>query len=71
MLTSHELARRARAARLLVGEESTRADAAYFASALSIGDILAVLFGGLLRGQWLDGPERERLALSTGHAALG
>jgi transketolase len=39
-------------------------------SALSIADILAVLFGGVLRGVGTRHPDRDRFVLSKGHAAL-
>lgn len=49
-----------------------RARASHVASALSIADILAVLYGGVLRidprnPAWVD---RDRLVLSKGHAAV-
>jgi transketolase len=49
-------------------EESYRARVGHIGSALCIADILAVLFGEVLR---LDGGnDRDRLILSKGHAAL-
>jgi transketolase len=53
--------------RLRILEQSHRAGVGHIGSALSIADILAVLFGGVLRGQ---GEDRERFVLSKGHAVL-
>lgn len=53
--------------RLTILEQSYRARFGHIGSALSVADILAVLFGGVLRGA---GPERERFILSKGHAVL-
>jgi transketolase len=53
--------------RLRVLEQSHRAGVGHIGSALSIADILAVLFGGVLRG---EGDDRERFVLSKGHAVL-
>jgi len=53
--------------RLSILEQSHRARFGHIGSALSIADILAALFGGVLRG---DGANRERFILSKGHAAL-
>ena len=56
------------AIRLRVLEQSRRAGVGHIGSALSIADVLAVLFSGVLRG---EGTERERFVLSKGHAVLG
>jgi len=62
---AHTLARRIRRS---IIEESYRAHVGHIGSALCIADVLAVLFGQILR---LDGGEdRDRLILSKGHAAL-
>src|SRR3954447_12910211 len=53
--------------RRAVLEQSRRANVGHIGSALSIADLLAALFGGVLR---LDGPDRDRFILSKGHAAL-
>lgn len=47
--------------------------ASHIGSALSIADLLAVLYGGILRisPQQLDAPFRDRFILSKGHAAAG
>ncbi len=55
--------------RRLVLEQSKRANVGHIGSALSIADILAALFGGVLRGE-PDDPDRDRFVLSKGHAAL-
>ena len=57
------------AIRRTVIEQSRRAGVGHIGSALSISDLLAVLFGGVLRGAPED-PERDRFVLSKGHAAL-
>jgi transketolase len=53
--------------RLDILEQSHRARFGHIGSALSIADIMAVLFDGVLRG---EGPDRERFILSKGHAVL-
>ena len=60
---------RALAARIrhLVIDESMRAHVGHIGSSLSIADILAALYGGVLS---LDGDDRDRFVLSKGHAAL-
>jgi transketolase len=50
--------------------ESRRANVGHIGSALSIADILAALYGGILRIERPDDPERDRFVLSKGHAAL-
>jgi len=47
--------------------QSHRAHVGHIGSALCIAELLAVLFGDILR---LDGEDRDRLVLSKGHAAL-
>jgi transketolase len=49
-------------------EESHRAHVGHIGSALCVADILAVLFGDVLRLN--GGNDRDRLILSKGHAAL-
>jgi transketolase len=53
--------------RLTVVEQSKRANVGHIGSALSVADILGVLYGSVLR---LDGSDRDRFILSKGHAAL-
>ncbi|MDO8184188.1 transketolase [Conexibacter sp. JD483] len=56
--------------RRLIIDESMRAHVGHIGSALSIADILAALYGGVLRSASSHDPERDRLVLSKGHAAL-
>jgi transketolase len=56
--------------RRIVLEQSKRANVGHIGSALSIADIVAVLYSGVLRGVGGDDPERDRFVLSKGHAAL-
>lgn len=55
--------------RRVVIEQSKRANVGHIGSALSIADILAALYGGILRLPG-DRARRDRLVLSKGHAAL-
>src|SRR5258708_32966735 len=50
-------------------EQSKRANVGHIGSALSVADILASLYGGVLRGRPGD-PDRDRFVMSKGHAAL-
>ncbi len=50
--------------------QSKRADVGHIGSCLSIADLLAALYGGILRIPGLDDPVRDRFVLSKGHAAL-
>jgi transketolase len=59
-----------RRVRELVLRESRRANVGHIGSALSIADIVAALYGGILRIAAPDDPERDRFVLSKGHAAL-
>jgi transketolase len=68
--STEELARRIRVDSLTMVH---RARASHVASALSIADMLAVLYGAVLRvdpnrPEW---PERDRFILSKGHACVG
>jgi transketolase len=56
--------------RRIVLEQSRRAHTGHIGSALCIADILAALYGSVLRIQSPDDPERDRFILSKGHAAL-
>ena len=60
----------ARELRRIVLEQSKRANVGHIGSALSIADLVAVLYSGVLRGAGGDDPERDRFVLSKGHAAL-
>jgi transketolase len=54
--------------RRIVIETSLQAQVGHISSALCICDILAVLYGKILRN--FPGPDRDRFILSKGHAAL-
>jgi transketolase len=55
--------------RTIIGQ-SKRANIGHIGSCLSIADLLAGLYGGILRIPSLDDPGRDRFILSKGHAAL-
>jgi transketolase len=59
-----------RRVREIVLRESRRANVGHIGSALSIADIVAALYGGILRISAPDDPQRDRFILSKGHAAL-
>jgi transketolase len=56
--------------RKIIIEESRRANVGHIGSALSIADIIAVLFGYELRLPGIADPTRDRFVLGKGHAAL-
>jgi transketolase len=56
--------------RRLVLEQARSAGVGHIGPALSIVEILAVLFGGVLRGTGTADPDRDRFVLSKGHAAM-
>jgi len=58
------------ALRRIILEQSKRANVGHIGSALSVADILAALYSGILRIERPDDPERDRFILSKGHAAL-
>ncbi|MFN8545018.1 MAG: transketolase [Candidatus Binatia bacterium] len=58
------------AIRRIVLEQSKRANVGHIGSALSVADILAALYGGVLRVAAPDDPDRDRFVLSKGHAVL-
>jgi transketolase len=58
------------AIRKIVIERSKQANVGHIGSALSIADIIAVLFDGLLHQPGTVDPLRDRFVLSKGHAAL-
>jgi len=58
------------AIRKLILEQSHRARVGHIGSALSIADIIAVLFGEALHVPEIHDPQRDRFVLSKGHAAL-
>jgi len=60
----------ARGIRRIILEQSKRAGVGHIGSALSIADLVAVLYGGILQANGRDDPERDRFILAKGHAAL-
>lgn len=56
--------------RRIIIEQSKRANVGHIGSALSIADIIAALYSGVLHIADPDDPERDRFILSKGHAAL-
>ncbi|MFL5327672.1 MAG: transketolase [Gemmataceae bacterium] len=56
--------------RQIVLEQSHRARVGHIGSALSVADIIAALYGQVLRIDHPDDPQRDRFVLSKGHAAL-
>jgi transketolase len=58
------------ALRRIILEQSKRANVGHIGSALSVADMLAALYSGILRLETPDDPERDRFILSKGHAAL-
>ena len=58
------------ALRRIVLEQSMRAKVGHIGSSLSVIEILATLYGGVLDIPSPDAPERDRFVLSKGHAAL-
>jgi transketolase len=57
--------------RRIVIDQSKRANIGHIGSALSIADLLAAIYGDVLRrGGGPDDPGRDRFVLSKGHAAL-
>ncbi len=56
--------------RRIILEQSKRANVGHIGSALSVADILAALYSGILHLPDPTSPERDRFILSKGHAAL-
>jgi transketolase len=56
--------------RRIVLEQAKRANVGHIGSALCVADILAVLYGEVLRIPGPGAPDRDRFILSKGHAAL-
>ncbi len=56
--------------RRLVVQQSRRAGVGHIGSALSVADIIAVLYSGVLQGVGSEDADRDRFILSKGHAAL-
>jgi transketolase len=65
-----ELVRMSTVMRRWIIEQSLASNAGHVASALSIADITAVLWGAVMRDPGTDVPDRDRFILSKGHAAL-
>lgn len=60
----------AAALRRWIVERSFAAGVGHIASGLCVADIMAVLWGDVLRGPATDDPDRDRFVLAKGHAAL-
>ena len=60
----------ARRIRQIVIEQSKRAHVGHIGSALSVADIVAALYGAILRIADPADPDRDRFVLSKGHASL-
>lgn len=60
----------ARELRRVVIQQSRRANVGHIGSALCVADIVASLYGGVLRVLDPADPDRDRFVLSKGHAAL-
>ena len=60
----------AMAIRLTILEQARRAGVGHIGSALSVADIIAALYSGGMDISDPDAPNRDRLVLSKGHAAL-
>ncbi len=56
--------------RRIVLDQSKRAHVGHIGSALCVADIIAALYGNVLRISDPDDPDRDRFVLSKGHAAL-
>ena len=56
--------------RQIVLQQSYRAKVGHIGSALSIADVLAAIYGGVMRPCAPSDPDRDRVILSKGHAAL-
>ena len=59
-----------RSLRRIILDQSKRAHVGHIGSSLSIADIVAVLYGSVLKIDAPDDRERDRFVLSKGHAAL-
>jgi transketolase len=64
---SHTLSKQVRRSVLI---QSKRANVGHIGSALSVVDLLASVYGGVLRARSATDPDRDRFILSKGHAAL-
>jgi transketolase len=68
--TMTDLRRMAHDIRQTVIRQSKRSNVGHIGSCLSITDLLAALYGEILRMPELSHPDRDRFILSKGHAAL-
>src|SRR5216684_7722715 len=59
-----------RAFKRWIVEQSLASNVGHVGSALSIADIVATLWGGVLRNPGSDLPDRDRFVLAKGHAAI-
>src|SRR5947207_10168743 len=59
-----------KAIRRIIIEQSKRANVGHIGSALSIADIVGVLYEDILHVPSPESPQRDRFILSKGHAAL-
>lgn len=50
--------------------QSKRANVGHIGSCLCVVEILAVIYGGVLKARSASDPDRDRFILSKGHAAL-
>jgi transketolase len=67
---NHTLAVSGTAIRRIILEQSRRAHVGHIGSALSVADVIAALYGGILQIPSPRDPDRDRFILSKGHAAL-
>jgi len=51
-------------------QQSKRANVGHIGSALSVSDIVAALYGGVLRPGELQAPDRDRFVIAKGHSVL-
>ncbi len=59
-----------RSLRRIILDQSKRAQRGDIGSSLAVADLIAVLYGAVLKIAAPDDPDRDRLILSKGHAAL-
>lgn len=59
-----------RSLRRIILEQSKRAGVGHIGSALSVADLVAVIYGSVLRIDSPEAPDRDRFVLAKGHAAL-
>ena len=56
--------------RQIILRQSRRANVGHIGSCLCVVEILAAIYGSVLKAAWPRDPERDRFVLSKGHAAL-